>query len=119
MDVKVVGLEDGEKIDLVNRSVSRLLLTGKSVGAKKTMLGLTTFTPGSDLPQRVHEEEELCYVIKGRGSITVKDEEVFFSAPSALYIPPGVPHGVRNTGDEDVVMVYVFSYPGYPPTHDA
>ena len=119
MDVKVVTLSEGEKIDLPKKSWSCHLLTGKSVGSKKTMLGLSTFTPGTDTPQKVHDVEELCWVLKGSGSITVNDEEIKYSAPCALYIPPGVPHGVRNNGEEDVVMVYVFSYPGYPPTHDA
>jgi quercetin dioxygenase-like cupin family protein len=119
MKVKVVTLPEGEKIDLGNNSWSCHLLTGKSVASKKIMLGVSTFAPGTDTPQKIHEEEELCYVIKGKGSITVNGEEVSYSAPSAIYIPPGVPHGVRNSGDEDVVMVYVFSYPGYPPTRDA
>jgi mannose-6-phosphate isomerase-like protein (cupin superfamily) len=119
MDVKVVKLADGEKVDLANNSWSCPLITGESVGVKKAMLGLSTFTPGTDLPQMIHEEEELCYVLKGSGSITVNDEEVPFDAPCALFIPPGVPHGVRNNGSEDVVMVYVFSYPSYPPTEKA
>jgi len=34
----------------------------------------------------------------------------------ALYIPPGVKHGTLNNGHEDLTMVYVFSYPKYPPT---
>jgi oxalate decarboxylase/phosphoglucose isomerase-like protein (cupin superfamily) len=34
----------------------------------------------------------------------------------AVYIPPGVKHGTLNRGEEDLTMVYVFSYPKYPPT---
>jgi len=119
MQVKVVSLKEGEKINLGNNSWSCHLLTKNTVGLKKVMLGVSTFTPGTDTPQKVHEEEELCFVIKGRGSITVEKEEVPYRAPSAIYIPPGVPHGVKNTGDEDIVMVYVFSYPEYPPTHNS
>lgn len=118
MKVRVIKLKDGERINLQNNSWSCHLLNKNIVGSKKAMLGVSTFTPGTDTPQKVHEEEEFCFVIKGKGSITVGEEEVPFSTSSAVYIPPGVPHGVRNTGDEDVVMVYVFSYPEYPPTHD-
>ncbi len=119
MQVKVISLKEGEKINLQNNSWSCHLLNKNTVGSKKIMLGVSTFTPGTDTPQKVHEEEELCFVIKGKVSITVNENEVPCSSSSAIYIPPGVPHGVRNTGDEDVVMVYVFSYPEYPPTHDA
>ncbi|MBA7701896.1 hypothetical protein ES703_110643 [subsurface metagenome] len=119
MRVKVISLKEGERINLENKSWSCHLLNKNIVGSKKVMLGVSTFTPGTDTPQKVHEEEELCFVIKGKGSITVGEKEIPYSSSSAIYIPPGVPHGVRNTGDEDVVMVYVFSYPEYPPTHDA
>lgn len=119
MQVKVVSLKEGEKINLENNSWSCHLLTKNTVGSKKVMLGVSTFTPGTDTPQKVHEEEELCFVTKGKGSITVEGKEFPYTSPSAIYIPAGVPHGVRNTGDEDVVMIYVFSYPEYPPTNDA
>ncbi len=31
-------------------------------------------------------------------------------------MPAGVWHAVANTGDEDVVMVFGFPHPDYPPT---
>lgn len=119
MDIKIISFAQGEKVDIGNNSWSCHLLNANTVGAGKAMLGISTFTPGTDTAQKVHEEEELCYVLRGRGSITVGREEVFYEAGQAIYIPAGVPHGVRNSGGEDVVMVYVFSYPAYPPTKDA
>lgn len=119
MGVKVISFEQGEKVNIGNNSWSCHLLNAKTAGVTKAMLGISTFTPGTDTPQKIHEEEELCYILKGRGCITVGSEEVFCEAGQALYIPAGVPHGVRNKGSDDVVMVYVFSYPQYPPTKDA
>ncbi|MBE0478166.1 cupin domain-containing protein [Candidatus Aerophobetes bacterium] len=118
MQIKVVSVGEGERIDLGRGSWSSHLLNKNTVHSKKVMLGLSTFTPGSDTPQKIHTEEELCFVIKGKGSITVEGKEISYEAPSAIYIPPGAPHGVKNTGDVDVVMVYVFSHPEYPPTKD-
>ncbi len=106
-------------IALGNGSWSRLVLTGETAGAQKAMLGCSVFTPGTSTPQKVHAEEELAYVLSGYGEITVGDEAVPYGPGSAIYIPAGVPHGVRNNGPEDVVMVFVFSYPAYPPTTDA
>ncbi|MEE9616698.1 MAG: cupin domain-containing protein [Anaerolineae bacterium] len=118
--VRVLALEQVEPIMIGETgSWSRLLLTGKTVGASKVMLGYSIFKPGTDTPQKIHEEEELAYVLSGRGQITVGDEAVDYGAGQALYIPAGVPHGVRVLGDEDVAMVFVFSYPDYPPTTDA
>jgi len=119
MQVKVIQLKEGEKVNIGNNSWSCHLLTASSVGTSKVMLGVSTFTPGTDTPQKIHTEEELCFVLKGYGSITVGEEEIHYGPQSAIYIPPGVPHGVKNTGKEDVVMVYVFSDSQYPPTKDA
>lgn len=119
MEVKVIPFQKGEKVDVGNNSWSCHLITNKSAGATRVMLGLSTFTPGTDTPQKIHTEEELCYILKGRGSITMGEEEIFYQPGEAVFIPAGVPHGVRNRGDEDVVMVYVFSSPQYPPTRDA
>jgi quercetin dioxygenase-like cupin family protein len=41
---------------------------------------------------------------------------VRFGAGDALHIPAGVWHAVVNDGDEDVVMVFGFPHPDYPPT---
>ena len=33
-----------------------------------------------------------------------------------LHVPAGIWHAVANTGDEDVIMVFGFPHPDYPPT---
>ena len=83
------------------------------------MLGFSTFKPGSDTEKKIHTEEECAYIISGKGKITLKDGVVEFGPNSAVYIPPGTAHGIKNDGTEDVVMVYTFSYPSYPPTETA
>ncbi|MCL5266083.1 MAG: cupin domain-containing protein [Chloroflexi bacterium] len=117
--IKVVSMDQVPAVPLGNGSWSRLVLTGETVGAQKAMLGYSVFTPGTSTPQKVHAEEELAYVLCGHGELTIGDEAVAYGPRSALYIPAGVPHGVRNSGTEDVIMVFVFSHPGYPPTSDA
>lgn len=117
--VKIVPMAQVPAIAIGNGSWSRLVLTGETAGTEKTMLGYSVFTPGTSTPQKVHTQEELAYVLSGHGEITMGDEAVSYGPGSAIYIPAGVPHGVRNGGSEDVVMVFVFSYPGYPPTTDA
>jgi oxalate decarboxylase/phosphoglucose isomerase-like protein (cupin superfamily) len=39
-----------------------------------------------------------------------------FGPGQALFIPARIWHAVANTGDEDVIMVFTFRYPDYPPT---
>ena len=63
-----------------------------------------------------HETEEVAYVVSGSGELRLDDGAVPFTEGDALHIPAGVWHAVANTGDEDVVMVFGFPHPEYPPT---
>jgi mannose-6-phosphate isomerase-like protein (cupin superfamily) len=63
-----------------------------------------------------HEVEEVAYVLTGSGELRTDDGAVPFASGQALHIPPRLWHAVANTGDEDVVMVFGFPHPGYPPT---
>ena len=116
MTVKIAKISETEAISLPRESWSKKLLTGQTVGAKKCMLGVSRFTPGTVTAFLTHEEEELAYVLKGRGKIRLKDGEVDYEAGDGIYIPAGIPHCVVNDGDEDVEMVFAFSWPDYPPT---
>jgi len=117
--VNVISLDDVAKINLGNNSWSALMATQKTGNCKKIMIGYSIFTPNTDTPQKIHEEEEVAYIVKGHGSLMIGDQEISYGPGCALSIPAGVPHGVRNFGSEDLEMVFAFSYPEYPPTKDA
>jgi mannose-6-phosphate isomerase-like protein (cupin superfamily) len=119
MQVKIVQSEKGIRTNLPGGSWLIELLSSNTIGTRKMMLGFSTFKPGADTEKKIHTEEECAFIISGRGKITLKDGDVDFGPYSAVYIPPGVAHGVRNDGPEDVVMVYTFSHPVYPPTKNA
>jgi quercetin dioxygenase-like cupin family protein len=119
--MRVVAFNDGDKVDLGQGSFSNLILTNATLkGGNKNMMGYSVFAPGTDTKQKIHvRAEELAYVLSGSGNITVEDRLFPFRAGDSLYIPPGVPHGVRNYGKENVVMVFFFPSESYPKTIDA
>ena len=114
--VTVVPLESAEPIELPQGSWSRMLVTGAQVGGNASSLGYSVFTPGTALTPVQHETEEVAYVVSGRGELRLDDGAVPFAGGDALHIPAGVWHAVANTGGEDVVMVFGFPHPDYPPT---
>ena len=118
--IRVLPFVKGNKVELGKGSFSNLILTGRNLdNANKNMLGYSVFKPGIDTKQKIHTEaEELAYVVSGSGKLTVRNELISFSKGDSLFIPPGIPHGVRNDGAEDVVMVFFFSSPEYPKTID-
>ena len=117
--VSVVALESVEPIELPGGSWSRMLVTGERVGENSSSIGFSVFKPGSATTSVSHETEEVAYVVAGAGELRLDDGAVAFRAGDALHIPSGVWHAVANTGDEDVVMVFGFPHPDYPPTERA
>ena len=114
--VTTVRLAEVEPIELPLGSWSRMLVTDARVGGNASSLGTSVFTPGTVLQPVRHETEEVAYVVSGSGEIRLDDETVPFREGDAVHIPAWVWHAVANTGDEDVVMVFGFPHPDYPPT---
>lgn len=79
-------------------------------------LGYSVFTPGTVLGSVCHETEEVAYVVSGSGELRLDGEAVAFREGDALHIPAGLWHAVANTGEENVIMVFGFPHPDYPPT---
>jgi len=117
--IKVVDEAHGKRTDLPGGHWVCELISGPLNGAAATMLGFSTWQPGAATRQLVHEVDELCYIVAGEGKLSVGDELVPYRAGQAVLVPAGVPHGVVNDSAAPMSMVYVFSYPEYPPTHEA
>lgn len=115
--VRTVRLEDVEAIELPQGSWSRMVLTDKTLSGNTASLGYSVFTPGCVTSMVSHETEEVAYVLSGSGELRLEEgETVPFAGGQGLHVPAGVWHAVANTGDEDVVMVFGFPHPDYPPT---
>ncbi|HEY8447566.1 MAG TPA: cupin domain-containing protein [Thermomicrobiales bacterium] len=115
-EITVISLDQIEAIPLPGGSWSRMLLTEQTVPQIASSLGYSVFTPGSATAMVAHEVEEVAFVVAGHGEIRLENGAVPFGPGQALHIPARVWHAVANTGDSDVVMVFGFPYPAYPPT---
>ncbi len=115
-EVRVVAMDSVEKIDLPGGSWSRMLVTEERVGGNSSSLGYSVFKPGSRTQPVSHEVEEVAYVVEGSGELELDGSSLSFSAGDALHIPPGTWHAVVNDSDEEMIMVFGFPYPDYPPT---
>ena len=114
--ISVVALESVEPIELPGGSWSRMLVTGDRVGENTSSIGFSVFKPGSATTSVSHETEEVAYVVSGSGRLDTDDGEVRFDAGDAIHIPPRTWHAVVNDSEADVVMVFGFPHPDYPPT---
>lgn len=93
-----------------------VLVTDKTVSENHSSLGYSVFGPGLVTADLSHSVEELCFVVSGSGLIRLEGEEVKVGLHEALYIPARAWHTVVNDGTTDLVMVFSFPWPDYPPT---
>ncbi|MCE5337037.1 MAG: cupin domain-containing protein [Desulfobacteraceae bacterium] len=83
------------------------------------ILGVVVFPPGSDPGTHKHEaEEEIIYVVSGRGETKVGDAVYPLEPGVAVFTEPGIEHGVKTLGSEPLVLVSVFSPPVRPGSYD-
>jgi quercetin dioxygenase-like cupin family protein len=70
------------------------------VGAERLRMHISCISPGKRAhPPHQHLEEEIMYVLEGRGTMLLGEERTEVSAESAIFIPSNLFHGIENTGD--------------------
>ena len=70
-----------------------------SVAGWETLQALVAFAPGASFPRHKHPGEEIIYVTQGTIEYEVAGKPVTVKAGEVLFIPYGVTHAARNTGE--------------------
>lgn len=74
--------------------------------SERLMVGLNAFEPGQEHTLHAHEGmDKLYHVLEGRGLFLLDDREIPMHAGLMLIAPAGVPHGIRNTGEERLLVL--------------
>ncbi len=68
--------------------------------------GLYVLEAGSTDPQTPHTEDELYYVVAGRGWITVGDERRSVAAGSLVFVPALVAHRFEEIAERLEILVF-------------
>ena len=80
--------------------------------AEKFVSGYVVIEPGGKVPEHDHEQEEVYYILQGRGEMTVGGEIETLESVSAVYIPPNQKHALKNSGKEELHMLFVYAPAG-------
>ena len=67
--------------------------------------GLYVLEAGAADPQSPHTEDELYYVVSGRGLVTVGDETREVAAGSLIFVAARVPHRFRDISERLEILV--------------
>jgi len=68
--------------------------------------GLYVLSTGATDPQRPHHEDEMYYVIRGKGRFRAADEDQEISAGSVMFVAAEVEHGFYDIAEELAVLVF-------------
>jgi len=79
-------------------------------GSKDATMGKITMKPGSEIPAHTHPVSDCMVVIQGKGQAYTEEGFVPIEAGCQLFAPAGSPHGLKNTGNEPLVII--FTWPG-------
>jgi quercetin dioxygenase-like cupin family protein len=78
--------------------------------SERVMVGLNAFEPGQEHAVHTHQGMDKVYqVIEGQGLFLLEGEEVPMQAGALLVAPDGVPHGIRNTGAERLLVLAILA----------
>jgi len=87
----------------------RWIVTDRTVGAERHVVGLTVFQPGArHRPHRHPHAEEAQYLIKGQGLARVGDVDIEQSAGDTVFVPRNEWHGFEATGEGETVMLWTY-----------
>jgi mannose-6-phosphate isomerase-like protein (cupin superfamily) len=82
---------------------------GYSFFSNTPKLGLVfrkrAFKPGSGIGYHLQKEDEIYYVLSGRGMMTVDGKDFEVVPGDAVLTRPGSSHGLKQIGNEDLVIL--------------
>ena len=74
------------------------------------LVGLNAFEPGQEHALHAHVGMDKVYhVIEGSGLFLLETQEVPMNAGMLLVAPDGIPHGIRNTSGERLLVLAVLA----------
>jgi mannose-6-phosphate isomerase-like protein (cupin superfamily) len=78
--------------------------------SERLLVGLNAFEPGQEHKLHAHPGlDKVYHVLSGRGLFLLEDREIPMQEGILLVAPEGVPHGIRNTGDERLVVLAILT----------
>jgi mannose-6-phosphate isomerase-like protein (cupin superfamily) len=104
-------------VEVVNRNRSvafitkdgseiRSILDRTNSTARNQSLAEATLPPGAATESQLHPaSEEVYYVLRGVGRMTLGTERRAVGRGDGILIPPGTPHTIENVGQEPLVFL--------------
>ena len=78
--------------------------------SERMLVGLNWFEVGQEHSLHAHKGMDKVYhVLEGAGLFLLEDRTIPMQAGEMLIAPEGIPHGIRNTGPQRLVVLAILS----------
>lgn len=86
------------------------LYTGEELKGNSRLCSVISLEPGASIGHHIHEnEEEIYYILKGKGLVMDDGEPVEVSVGDAILTRDGAGHSIENIGDEDLEFMAIIN----------
>jgi mannose-6-phosphate isomerase-like protein (cupin superfamily) len=101
----VVNESEGESVpDICGEAIE--LINEETAGSTKVSLAKLIIKPGAKSQLHFHLlTEEIYFILKGSGIITIEDKEFKVKPGDAIFLPLRARHHIWNSGEVDLVFV--------------
>lgn len=101
---------DFEDMAKANANFRKVLATGEY--AQVVAMSLRV---GEDIGEETHADTDQIFLIaEGEADAVVGGETQRLDDESIIFVPAGTLHNIRNTGDEDLKLLTIYSPPAHP-----
>lgn len=85
------------------------LIDAKQHNSTGLSMGCLVLPMGAELPPHTHRPEEAYFIKKGAGLLHLPDGSTKdITENDAVYIPPNERHGIKNTGQGPLELIWIF-----------
>jgi quercetin dioxygenase-like cupin family protein len=110
--LEILKLDEVEGMTFPAGRTTRVLTGQNLLPTKNFTAGYVVIQPKGTIPLHVHSNEEIYILLKGTGKIKLGAKEEIVEAISAIYIEPNAEHFLQNMGEDEMVMIFVYSPAG-------
>ena len=89
-------------------ALSKPLVRPETAGSRLVDYRISTYQPMAYVETHKHKvQEQIYHVLEGEGSMEIAGRRQIVRRHDVIFIPPGVPHSIRNDGLTDLTFIVV------------
>jgi quercetin dioxygenase-like cupin family protein len=112
MSVKNIRDVEGLVVNAGDKTTIQILVSVQE--GPNFAMRLFVMEPGGGMPEHTNAVEHEQYILKGHPKIGIGDETFDVGRGEVIFIPEGVPHWYKNTGEENFEFLCII--PNKPDT---